>query len=200
MRIRKVLPGDRAKILELLKQVRLFTEEEISCALELLEIYLTNPNQKDYDFFCCADDADALAGYVCYGKVPLTDAVYDLYWIAVDSTSQNRGVGKTLLAHLDGLLLAKGARMLLAETSSKVSYGKTRSFYGKNGFVEVSRIPDFYAENDAKIVFGKFYSLYERRNKDRWSVPEASLTGSGETRPTSNGTIGAGRSAIASEA
>ena len=144
------------------------------------------------------DSAGVFCGFVCFGKVPLTDAVYDLYWIAVDSGAQNRGVGKALLGHLDDMLLGRGARMLLAETSSKISYGKTRAFYARNGFTEVSRIPDFYAENDDKIVFAKFYSLYERRRKNQWTAIKGPAD-LGEIQPTSNGMIGIGRFETAAE-
>ncbi len=198
MSIRNVLPSDRSSILELIQRIALFSEEESVCALELLDIYLSNPAQKDYHFFCFTNAQNILEGYVCYGKVPLTDAVYDLYWIAVDTMAQHRGVGSALLNHLDDLLLTKGARMLLAETSSKVSYGNTRTFYAKNSFVEVSRIPDFYAENDDRIVFAKFYSLHERRRNSQWTALIEDPAGLGEMLPMSSGMTGIGKLETAS--
>ncbi len=199
MRIRPVVDTDRSSVFALLHKIRLFSEEETSCAMELLDIYLSDAHQRDYDFFCCADDRDTIHGFVCYGKVPLTDAVYDLYWIAVDAGTQNRGVGRVLLAHLDNLLMSKSARMVLAETSSRISYGKTRAFYAKNGYVEISRIPDFYSDNDDKIVFAKFYSLYERRAKQRWSTLIEGPTDLGEMSQTNSGMIGTGRFETVSE-
>ena len=47
MRMRSVMAEDRAAILELLGRVRVFTEEEIACATELLDIYLAHPTPKD---------------------------------------------------------------------------------------------------------------------------------------------------------
>lgn len=157
--IRNVSPQDRERLKEVVKKTGAFTEEEINCAVELFDIYLNNPDQKDYDFFCCADNSGALAGYVCCGKAPFTDAAYYLYWIAVHPDFQKLGVGKKLMRHLEETLARKGARMLLLETASKLSYGDTRAFYERNGFTEISRIKDFYAVNDDRVTYGKFYNI-----------------------------------------
>ncbi|MBI5682630.1 MAG: hypothetical protein HZC45_05640 [Deltaproteobacteria bacterium] len=73
IKIRKVLEKDRQAIISIINRNDNFTQEEKDCARELLEIYLTNPLQKDYDFFCAVDEDDKPVGYVCYGRVPLTD-------------------------------------------------------------------------------------------------------------------------------
>ncbi len=199
MIIRDVQPSDRQAISRLLAKIGNFTQEEKSCAEELLAVYLDQPHQKDYFFFCCVDVQENVLGFVCFGHVPLTDAVYDLYWIAVDSSRQNQGIGGLLMDHLDESLLARAARMLLAETSSKISYGKTRAFYERCGFEQISRIPDFYAENDDKIVFAKFYRLYERRRRQQWTTLIEGRMPYGPKYPTSSGTTGIGRLETASE-
>ncbi len=153
--IRKVLTKDRTNIISIVNRNGNFTDEEKDCAKELLDIYLGNPEQKDYDFFCAVDKGEEVIGYVCYGRIPLTEGAYDLYWIVVDPLYQGKGIGKVLVNHLESVLNEKGARMLLAETSSKPDYYKTKIFYERNGFIEIAQIKDFYRIGDDKIIYRK---------------------------------------------
>lgn len=155
IKIRKVLEKDRQAIISIINRNDNFTQEEKDCARELLEIYLTNPLQKDYDFFCAVDEDDKPVGYVCYGRVPLTDGTYDLYWIVVEPCFHGKGIGKTLVKHLENVLKKTDCRMLFTETSSKPDYAKTRFFYERNGFFETARLKDFYRSGDDKIIYCK---------------------------------------------
>jgi GNAT superfamily N-acetyltransferase len=96
-------------------------------------------------------------GYHCTGKRPLTDAVFDLYWIVADPESEIKGIGTELVKHSEEFVVEKGARWLLAETSSRESYGRTRNFYLRNKFTIVAEINDFYSAGDNLIVFGKYF-------------------------------------------
>lgn len=153
--IRKVLTKDKTDIISIVNRNGNFTDEEKDCAKELLDIYLGNPEQKDYDFFCAVDKDEKVIGYVCYGRIPLTEGAYDLYWIVVDPLYQGKGIGKVLVNHLESVLKESGARMLLAETSSKPDYYKTKIFYERNGFREIARINDFYRVGDDKMIYRK---------------------------------------------
>ncbi len=105
-------------------------------------------------FFSAFED-DKMLGFLCYGETPLTEGVYDLYWVAVDPKIHGKGVGKELLSCLEGLLITKGARVLLVETSSRSIYEKARIFYEHNGFTEEARVHDFYSVGDDKIIYRK---------------------------------------------
>ena len=156
IKIRKVEIKDREIIESIVRKNVNFIEEEKCCAVELLDIYLKNTLNGDYLFLCAADEIiDKPIGYLCYGRVPFTDAVYDLYWIVVDPLLHGKGIGKMLVSYLDDTLKEKHARMLFAETSSQPKYDKTRIFYGKIGFNEVSRIRDFYRVGDDKVIYMK---------------------------------------------
>jgi len=45
--------------------------------------------------------------------------------------------------------------MILADTSTHPDFEKTQSFYLKNGFREVARIPDYYHPGNDRITFCK---------------------------------------------
>lgn len=155
--IRKTVARDKKHLAIILSETEAFTKDEVDCALELLDIYLTNPHQKDYNFFCAVDTDDTPLGYVCYGKAPFTDAAYYLYWIAVHPRAQGKGIGQLLMQRLERILADNNARMLLIETASKASYEQTRAFYTRNNFSEWSRIKDFYRLHDDRITYGKLY-------------------------------------------
>ncbi|MDO8550475.1 MAG: GNAT family N-acetyltransferase [Ignavibacteria bacterium] len=154
--IRRVKQADAEKIERILKKISQFTEKEIGVAMELVNISVNNQTQTDYNTFVFEENGKVL-GYHCTGKRPLTDAVYDLYWIIADPESEIKGIGTELVKHAEHFVKEKGARWLLAETSSKESYSKTRNFYLRNSFSIVAEINDFYSAGDNLIVFGKYF-------------------------------------------
>ncbi len=127
-----------------------------------IESAITNKTQTDYSVFVYEVDGRIL-GYYCIGRRPLTDGVYDLYWIAVDPTSEIKGIGTILVEHAEKFTLENNGRWLLAETSSRDSYSGTRSFYMRNKFTIVAEINDFYSVGDNLIVFGKYLAINKQK-------------------------------------
>ncbi len=154
--IRKVKQADTEKIEKILKKIPQFTEKEIDVAMELVNISANNQAQTDYNTFVFEENGKIL-GYHCTGRRPLTDAVFDLYWIIADPESEIKGIGTELVKHAEHFVKEKRARWLLAETSSKESYSRTRNFYLRNSFSIVAEINDFYSAGDNLIVFGKYF-------------------------------------------
>ena len=155
MKIRKIEPRDRAGLKALLNAQTHFKPEEIKVALELIDIALTHLGQEDYIIRIAEGPSGEVAGYICHGKAPLTDAVYDIYWIVVHPAFWNQRLGSTLLRQAEADLRRRRARLLLIETSSKPSYEAPRAFYRKHGYQEQARILDYYLVGDHKIIFGK---------------------------------------------
>lgn len=160
MTIRPLCRGDRSSIERILRQTQVFLEMEVQCALELIDVYLNNANQKDYILACAVDESDQPRGYVCYGPTPLTAGTYDLYWIAVDPASHGRGVGSLLMEYVerqvsDAASSAAPARLLIIETSSLPRYEAARRLYARHHYREVARIPDFYADGDDRVIYAK---------------------------------------------
>ena len=155
--IRRLKPAD-AKIIEgMLKKIPLFKKEDIKVAMELINITASNPLQTDYNVFVYENDGTVL-GYHCTGKRPLTDAVYDLYWIVTDPDHGKQGIGKVLLEHAEDFVLQSNGRWMLIETSSKESYSATRNFYMRNNFSIISEINNFYSQGESLLVFGKYFN------------------------------------------
>jgi len=159
MKIRHVEARDRERIHQILVATNRFTEEEVRIADELVESAVEHPEKGDYVVHVLEEPdsgpSKAVQGYVCYGPTPMTDGVFDLYWIAVDLRSQGLGFGQLLLRFVENEVRRQRGRMLLIETSSKESYGPTMRFYERSGYDEISRIKDFYRIEDDKVVFCK---------------------------------------------
>jgi ribosomal protein S18 acetylase RimI-like enzyme len=159
MKIRPVEARDRERIHQILVATNRFTEEEVRIADELVESAVEHPEKGDYNVHVLEEPdsgpSKAVEGYVCYGPTPMTDGVFDLYWIAVDPRAQGLGFGQLLLRFVENEVRRQRGRMLLIETSSKESYGPTMRFYERSGYDEISRIKDFYRIEDDKVVFCK---------------------------------------------
>jgi ribosomal protein S18 acetylase RimI-like enzyme len=85
----------------------------------------------------------------------MTSGTWNLYLIAVHPDRQGQGHGAAVLRHLEGLLAARGGRVLLVETSGLPDFARTRGFYLTRGFEQEARIRDFYAAGEDKLVFRK---------------------------------------------
>ena len=153
--IRKLKQADVNEIEKILKKIPAFTHSEVGVAMELVSIAAGNALQTDYHVYVF-EVSGKILGYHCTGKRPLTDAVYDLYWIVADPDAEIKGIGKSLLEHAENFVKENNGRWFLAETSSKESYSKTRNFYLRNHFTIVAQINDFYSVGDHLMVFGKY--------------------------------------------
>lgn len=155
MRIRDIQRKDRSRLEAILQAQEHFKPQEVKIALELIDVALEQPGQEDYRIQCIEASDGGVHGYVCYGKAPLTDAVYDLYWIVVHPASWNQGMGSALLRHAEEEMHRLQARLLLIETSSLATYAAPRVFYERHGYEEKAKILDYYALGEHKLVYGK---------------------------------------------
>ena len=72
----------------------------------------------------------------------------DVYQIGIN-------LAEKLLGFLEDVVKAEGGRMILADASTIPHYEKTQSFYLKNGFQEVAKVPDYYYPGNDRITFCK---------------------------------------------
>jgi ribosomal protein S18 acetylase RimI-like enzyme len=155
--VRALRPDDRPAVIALLAALHeggTFTVEETRTALELIDEWLHCGERSEYLTYVLEDEGKVW-GYVCYGPTPLTDATYDLYWIAVDPTAHKRGYGRRLLAFAEADILRRRGCLVLIETSSHDANQSTIRFYERAGYDLVARIRNFYRAGDDKLVFAK---------------------------------------------
>ena len=155
MKVRPVKTHNRKEVSRLLRQGKTFNEKEVQVALEVVDEALRRPEKGDYCAFCALDSNGSLAGYICFGPIPMTEGCYDLYWIAVDERLSRRGIGGKLLGFMEEFVIKKGARRIYVDTSSTPPYEPARAFYEKHGYRVACLLGDFYRKGDHKVIFMK---------------------------------------------
>lgn len=123
--------------------------------MDLVRTSLSSQGPDEYEIYCAVDPSGRIDGYICFGKTPLTEATYDLYWIAVDPEFQGGPAAQGLIEFAENSIRSRGAAMMLIETSSQPKNLRARNFYTKNGYKEVAKIEDFYAPGDHRITYQK---------------------------------------------
>ncbi len=155
MRFRYELqPEDPERIRSMTRATGFFTDAEIRIAVELAQERLSRGSGSGYHFVM-VDQGEILIGYTCYGPIACTLSSYDIYWIAVEPGSQGGGWGRRLMRKTERLIRKRGGTRIYVETSQRVQYNGTRSFYKKLGYRKEAVLPDFYAPGDGKVVFCK---------------------------------------------
>jgi ribosomal protein S18 acetylase RimI-like enzyme len=153
--IRPIIAHDKEKLFHLIRQRGTFNEKEIEVAIEVIEDTLAFPEKKEYYTFCALEGNGDIAGFICFGPIPMTDRCYDLYWIAVDEKFSRNGIGKKLLEAMGDFVVKEKARRIYIDTSSTAPYTAARTFYENYGFRLVTMLKDFYRLGDDKIIFMK---------------------------------------------
>lgn len=152
--IRYTCPRDRTRILSILEETKFFRPEELKVAEEVLDEALAKGPESHYQSFA-AQDGDNIVGWLCFGLTPCTIGTFDIYWVAVAPEKQRCGVGAYLMEYATNLIKNRKGRMIIVETSGMLRYISTRRFYEKLGYRKATRVKDFYAIGDDKIIYTK---------------------------------------------
>lgn len=152
--IRPLQRDDVEPLAKILEDTGVFRRIEIEVGKEVLEDSLAE-GQLDYMTYVSVDDAGVVQGYYSAGHTPMTDSTFDMYWIAVHPSMQGKGVGRELLRHCEETVKRSGGRLIVVETSSKLSYDETRKFYARNGYIATARIQDYYSKDDDLVIYTK---------------------------------------------
>ena len=159
-----MVAADRGGVFRILENAGNFTHEEVATALELIDEWLDLGEHSGYLTYVLESEVGEtkeVLGYVTFGPTPLTEATYDLYWIAVDKSKHRGGVGKRLMKFSEEEIARRGGKLLLIETSSQETYGGTIQFYERTGYTLVGRIPEYYKAGDDKLIFAKRFTNVE---------------------------------------
>lgn len=138
--------------LDMAERSEAFNEDELEVLGEVLSEWAEDP---DGDYSLIEERAGGKpAGFLIYGRTPMTDFGWDLYWIVVDPKHQGKGLGRRLVTHLEQRLLAEDERAIIrVETSGRQDYDSQRKFYLATGFRECGRIEDFYHKGDDLVFY-----------------------------------------------
>ena len=156
MQIRSPLPKDRAALKKLVVDPHNpFRDEEVACALELLEAVLVRPEGNTYEALAGFDENAQALCYACFGATPMTDATFDVYWMVTAAHLRGHGLGARLLADVEAQVSLRGARLIRIETSSLEGQGGAQRFYERQGYRMAGLIADFYRPGDDLVTLVK---------------------------------------------
>jgi ribosomal protein S18 acetylase RimI-like enzyme len=150
--IRPMTIDDKPAVMRILQATPEFLPPEVIIAEELIDAFLEDPATSGY-YIRVAEVGGEIAGYICYGNTPLTEATWDIYWIAVAHDIQGHGIGRILMKHAEDDIKKMHGRLIVVETSGKAEYNKTRQFYDNLNYQRVCQIPDYYAPGDDLVMF-----------------------------------------------
>lgn len=154
--VRTARSDDRDPIKRIAVDAGLFTADDVEMFDEMLDGFFDG-SLVDHSWLV-AERGGAVVGGAYVAPEPFGDAVWNLYFLAVDPDAQGSGAGTTLIEEVEALLKGFGAeraRVLIVETSSIDQYEPTRAFYARRGFDEESTIREFYGPGDSKVTFWK---------------------------------------------
>ena len=144
-------------VLELVAATGAIRPDEMDVAREVLDEAIAQGAGGHYQSYA-AEVEGRVAGWVCFGPTPCTVGTWDVYWLAVSPLLHGRGIGTRLMDHAHAMIAGLGGRLAIVETSGRPDYERARRFYLACGYREASRLPDFYAPGDDKIVYGRMIS------------------------------------------
>lgn len=146
--------SDKKDFEEILSSSGFFYSYEIEAAKDFLEYRIEDGDESGIYYFM-AEDKGKLIGFICFGFDTCTQYTYILYWMAVHNDYRGKGVGKVLLQKFEDLVISKGGKKIVGETSGRELYKPTRDFYVKNGYKLAAEIPDYYSVGDSRVTIVK---------------------------------------------
>ena len=148
---------DRGRLAQALRSDDTFLEEEIAVALELVDSALESRASGEHDYTVLIADLEdfPVAGYICFGQTPMTEATWDLYWVVTHAEARGRGIAGSLIRAMEQDVVRRGAKAIRVETSQKESHEAARRLYDRLGYPVLARFPDFYRAGDDLIVYYK---------------------------------------------
>ena len=149
-----VRPEDAQVVRDLVASSGFFAPAEVDVAVELVQEHLARGPASGY-FFVFAELHGQTVGYVCYGPIACTVGSYDLYWLAVEQSLRNCGLGRLLVRACEDRVAKLGGRRVYIETAGRELYKPTQAFYERCGYKVEAVLQDFYSPGDPKIIYAK---------------------------------------------
>jgi ribosomal protein S18 acetylase RimI-like enzyme len=157
MLINAATPQERTHLLGLATRTGLFSEREAESLLGgVLDGIKAMELPEGHQVLSCRKEPHAAAvGWCYFAPDDHAAGVWNLWWIGVDPEEHGTEAGRAILAHVEESVVRSGGRLLVIETSDSETLARARRFYTRAGYKDCGRVPDFYAENEAKVIFAR---------------------------------------------
>lgn len=152
--IRPLATADTPALIDMARGTGAFKPIELQALREVLDDYHDHNAAAGHRAVAFERDGRA-AGFVYFAEAAMTDRTWSVWWIVVERAEQARGIGGELLRYVESVARNANGRQLVIETSSQPKYERTRRFYLKHGYRQIAAVPNYYAEGDDMLFFGK---------------------------------------------
>src|SRR5437879_2026161 len=145
--IRPTVPDDTPILVPLAEQTGVFKPLEIQALREVLADYHAGHHAAGHRCVTLEREGKVF-GFAYYAPEAMTDRSWSLWWIAVLTTEQGRGLGRELLRYVEEDARAAAARGLFIDTSPLPHYEPTRRSHLKHGYTLTGDTSGFYDDGD----------------------------------------------------
>lgn len=149
--IRQTIASDSEALMSIIESSGQFDSGGLAHVKSTLDQYL---NGETGDIWLTADDSEPVAVAYCAPEA-VTDGTWNLLMLWTRKDREGQGHGSALVAKVEYDLAARGARLLIIETSGLPAFETARAFYSRCGFQREATIKNFFAEGDDKLVYTK---------------------------------------------
>jgi len=147
---------EQLELKELFKSVSNFTKEDF----EVFSGVLSEIENKEEDYFVILIKQNNISIGICiYVNIPLSNDVYEIYWIFINENIKNKGYGSFLLNTVENEIKKKHGKILFLDTELHYKYKNTIEFYLRNNFIIDTIEPNFYGSSRDKIIFKKYLNV-----------------------------------------
>jgi ribosomal protein S18 acetylase RimI-like enzyme len=155
IKMRKMISKDRESLYEMLQKSGVYSYHAIALAMDQLDSFLFDKEQKEFAVSVAEDGQKDLAGFICYRATPGTEGTFDISWLVVSPHWQQSGIEKVMLDHAEQQIIRLKGRMILVEISSATPHQSLVAFYQGNGFASLGKVKDFYRKGEDLLFLSK---------------------------------------------
>ena len=154
--IRALVSQDREIWYEMMQKTGIFSVQAINLAMELVDTYLFNSEQKEYQVVVGLDSQEEVVAFACYGPVAGTAGTFRLHWLVVTPACQHHGIGAKLLDWVERKMQTDGARLIVIEITSDENYATFINFFIKHHYKQAGRIKNYYRAGEDMLFYIKY--------------------------------------------
>ena len=147
-RVRHAQPDDIPALEAIIRGVGLFTSEEADGFAGTLADHFAEPEEGHV--WLIAGEGQGAAYLAPETAGP---EVWNLLFLGVKPEGRRQGLARGLITEVEQRLRAKGARMLLIDSSTEPPMAAARALYEALGYERVALIPDYWGPGDGKVTF-----------------------------------------------
>ena len=152
-KVRPLWRRDLSDIKKIMIEGNVFSKDDARRLHRMMSDYLEYPQKDELRTFVCSFDG-RVAGFISIG-MELGEGTWEIYVISVSPEFQGIGIGKMLMKRAESHIRSRSARMIIISTSSLKDYLPARRLYKSMGYMQVSKIRDFFNDGDHRIFLTK---------------------------------------------